>query len=158
MHSSFAYCDGHRNHSFVTAYTYQKIVMKIRSRHSLLEFILLLLGCGVAPLSLAAPGLCWIEKIESMQDEVRVSLKEEYRFALWGIERLGGAEELVRPAPPSAPFFTLREGDRARLRAGNHDWCEIVGARRDGALGVEITAFNRQVGLPLSQITRFASD
>ncbi|WP_307590761.1 hypothetical protein, partial [Variovorax boronicumulans] len=91
-------------------------------------------------------------------DLFRPSLEEKYRSALWEIERFGGVKELVMPNAPPIPFFNLREGDTARLRSGNHDWCDIVGERRDGVLGVEITAFNRQVGLPLRTVTRFATD
>ncbi|WP_390342044.1 hypothetical protein ACFJIS_17750 [Variovorax boronicumulans] len=132
-------------------------------KHEIMKSVLnavipVLFSFGVAPLSLAAPGLCWIERIESTQDEVRVSLEEKYRSALWEIERFGGVKELVIPNAPPIPFFKLREGDTARLRSGNHDWCDIVGERRDGVLGVEITAFNRQVGLPLRTVTRFATD
>lgn len=113
------------------------------------------IGGVIVSASFGAQALCWIDKIESSGDEVRVFLSEKYRSALWRIDRRGGGVEGAREDSSVLEFFVLREGDVAHLRSGAHDWCQISGERRNDALGINVQALSQPHGFPSTSVTRF---
>ncbi len=125
---------------------------------SLLRNLAIGLALAVATLSANAGYSCWVVKVKKSEAGVQVFMRDHYHDALQRItQKNSTAKEQPQIKIAPSEFFELREGDVADLRGGAHDWCTITATTLENSFGIQIEAFSRPHGRPLSTFSEFVA-
>lgn len=115
------------------------------------QLTLFLLSLSVA-INAHAGSLCSIERVENVKEGIRVIFVKDFNPNILGIKRVGS--EKLEKLNPGSPLM-LKEGEESAVRESPHDFCTLKAEKKDGKLGISVTANNHIPGIPQTNRSEF---